>query len=186
MTMTSFKRSAENSRRLFAKFVEPALKRFGFADIISTENHSEPLKKILDFAGIDALARQDDMSVGLASRVIQKKSGCVDYKNFSLRDKRINGKLTELEKLRSAIKANSLRPQWHIQTFVDEDERSAIVALCPTRKLIDYAGSHELKTKVTNDGTIFRLAPWRDLKKAGINVRLFQIDIHGKAKKITA
>ena len=98
---TNFKTDSKNSRNWFNRFVVPALRAFGFTDVVSVEKHDSKLESSLDFAGVDALAvDKDGATMTLASRIIQKKPNCGDYDCFSLRDSRLSGYQTEFEKLK--------------------------------------------------------------------------------------
>lgn len=182
---TNFKNDSKNSRNWFNRFVVPALRAFGFSDVVSVEKHDSELESRLDFTGIDALATsKDGATMTLASRIIQKKPNCGDYDCFSLRDSRSTGNQTEFEKLKRAIEKNSLRPHFHIQTFVDDVLNLATVSIVKTRDLVNYIAAHKTKTKTTRDGTEFRLATWKDLIRAGVKVTTIKINADGK--KITA
>ena len=126
----------------------------------------------------NALARDtDEATVTLASRVIEVKPYGGDYDCFSVRNSRANGYETEDEKLQRAMEINSLRPMWHCQTFIDETLNLATVGIVRTHDLVNYIATHETKPKITRDGTKFKLAFWKDLKRAGVDVQI---------KKITA
>lgn len=161
---TNFKADSKNSRNWFNRFVVPALRAFGFSDVVSVEKHDSELESRLDFTGIDALATsKDGATLTLASRIIQKKPNCGDYDCFSLRDSRSTGNQTEFEKLKRAIEKNSLRPQYHIQTFVDDALNLATVSIVKTCDLVNYiATCKKTKIKTTRDGTEFRLATWKE------------------------
>ena len=177
---TNFKTDATRSQKQFSKFVEPALLAFGFTDIVSTESHDSELARFLDYAGVDALARQKNgATVTIASRIIQIKPNGNDYNCFSIRDTRRNGQATELEKLQHAIKRNSLRPYFHCQTFVDYEKEEAIVSLVRTAPLVQFVVDYP-SFKDTCDGAKFRLAYWQDLLLAGVNVSTLKIDANGK------
>ena len=174
---TNFQTDSKNSRNWFNRFVVPALRAFGFSDVVSAEKQDSQLKRLLDFAGVDALARDTDgATVTLASRVIEVKPYGGDYDCFSVRNSRANGYKTEDEKLQRAIEINSLRPMWHCQTFIDETLNLATVGIVRTRDLVNYIATHETKPKITRDGTKFKLAFWKDLIRAGVSVRTIQID----------
>ena len=167
---TNFKTDATRSQKQFSKFVEPALLAFGFTDIVSTESHDSELARFLDYAGVDALARQKNgATVTIASRIIQIKPNGNDYNCFSIRDTRRNGQATELEKLQHAIKRNSLRPE----------KEEAIVSLVRTAPLVQFVVDYP-SFKDTCDGAKFRLAYWQDLLLAGVNVSTLKIDANGK------
>ena len=144
---TNFKTDSKNSRNWFSRFVRPALREFGFDNVISVEKH--------DY-----------------------------YDCFSLRDSRSTGYQTEFEKLKRAIEKNSLRPMWHCQTFVDLEKETATCSIVRTNALVQFLDVDNPKTKATSDGTTFRLAPWQDLIRAGVNVTTIKIGVDGK--KITA
>ena len=167
---TNFKADAKNSRNWFNRFVVPALRVFGFSDVVSVEKHDSELESRLDFTGIDALATS--------------KENCGDYDCFSLRDSRLTGYQTEFEKLKRAIEKNSLCPHFHVQTFIDDTLNLATVGIVKTRDLVNYIAAHKTKTKTTRDGTEFKLATWKDLIRAGVKVTTIKIDANGK--KITA
>ena len=184
---TDFQTDSKNSQSRFSRFVEPALRAFGFSNVVSAEKQDSQLKRLLDFAGVDALATsKDGATMTLASRIIQKKKkpNCGDYDCFSLRNSRSTGYRTEFEKLKRAIEKNSLRPMWHCQTFIDETLNLATVGIVRTRDLVNYTATHKTKTKTTNDGANFKLVKWRDLIRAGVKVTTIKIDANGK--KITA
>lgn len=184
--MTDFERKANFSRKSFDEFVLPAMKFWGYTSIVSTEQHESELKRLMDYAGIDALAQKAGSVIAFSSRLIQKISGGSDYQNFSIRDKRNNNHTTELEKLRGAIKQNSLRPMISIQGFVEPDEQAATIAFCRTRDLIHFvADRHETRTKSTRDGTRFLILPWRDLIQANCAVRILQV-ANSRCRDITA
>ena len=186
MTMaTNFKTDFKNSRNWFSRFVVPALREFGFDNVISVEKHDSKLECSLDFAGVDALATdKDGATMTLASRVIEVKPYGKDYDCFSLRDSRSTGYQTEFEKLKRAIEKNSLRPMWHCQTFVDLEKETATCSIVRTNALVQFLDVDNPKTKATSDGTTFRLAPWQDLIRAGVKVTTIKIGVDGK--KITA
>lgn len=175
---TNYQTDSANSRSRFAQFVEPALRAFGFRDVVSTEKQDSELKRLLDFAGVDALAKdKHDSIVTLASRIIEVKPYGGDYDCFSVRNARVNGYKTEDEKLRRAIEKNSLRPMWHCQTFIDETSNSANVGIVRTRDLMNFIAKHTTKTKKTRDGTEFHIADWNDMKLAGVDVRTKKISL---------
>lgn len=176
---TNFKNDSSQSRSWFNRFVVPALSRFGFSDICSAENHESELDSLLDLAGIDALAKRGDgATVSFASRIIQMKPNLGNYDCFSLRDARSSGHTTEFEKLQNAIKFNSLRPMWHVQTFVDKENDEAHVSIVDTKSLVEVAAT-DSKILTTRDKTVFRLVPFADLRRAGVEIQTVNI----KAKK---
>ena len=170
---TTFKTDAAKSRSDFRRFIEPALHRLGFRDVVSVEKHNSALEKLLDRASVDAVATYCDRLFAFASRVIQVKPYGGNYDGFSLRNKRVSGMETELQKLQRAIKQELIRPQIHVQAFVDEDEQVATVAFAHTRPLVEFIMSHNVKTITANDGTEFKFARWKDLENVGITVKFY-------------
>lgn len=166
---TNFKIDSAKAKMLFDKFTRRALADFGIRSVVSTEDSD------LDRdCGIDAVAMKGDNTIFLASRIIEVKPNCGDYDCFSLRNKRLSGTRTEIEKLEHNIKNNLPRPHFHVQTFVDDG--LANVGIVRTRDLVNYVATHETKIKTTRNGTEFKLAPWNDLIRAGVSVRTIQID----------
>lgn len=176
---TNYQTDSANSRSRFAQFVKPALEKFGFRDVVSTEKQDSELKRFLDYSCIDALGKQDGMTVTFASRVIQKIKTGSDYDCFSLRSSRRSGHITELEKLRQAIEKDSLRPQWHCQSFISEDGKTATCGLIRTSDLLWFIDTcaDETKTKPTNSGDSFVIADWKNLTRAGVDVRTKKISL---------
>lgn len=179
---TNFKSDAKGSRALFEKFTRPALEYSGFKNIHSVENGNEQLENLLDRnGGIDVAGTKDGDLIFLASRVIkiEPEKGS-DYDCFSLRNLRLSGNETEISKLERKIRLGLPRPQYHVQTFIDEILNLATIAIVRTRELVQFIITHKTKTKTTRDGTEFRLATWKDLISSGVHVDLIKIDADGK------
>ena len=176
---TNFKSDAKGSRALFEKFTRRALENLGFKNIHSVENGNEQLENLLDCnGGIDIVGTKNGDLIFLASRIIKiEPEHGSDYDCFSLRNLRLSGNETEISKLERKIRLGLPRPQYHVQTFIDEILNLATIAIVRTRELVEFISTHKTKTKTTRDGTEFKLATWQDLTRAGVEVT---------TKKITA
>lgn len=178
-----FKSDAERSIRLFDKFSRHALNRHfgGNAQILPTENHSNLVEEILDMkAGIDGIILNREGEIFFyASRVQFGRN----YESFSLRGYRPSGKATEFAKLKRASKTCAPMPTFHVQAFVDSDEKSATVAIVPTIDLVQYAERHKPEMKhAHNGGEGFIAVPWRELDR----VKIYRVDASGLGEDVTA
>lgn len=175
---TCFNSDSSKSKSRFEKFIRHALASFGINDVISTEGDDEPLKQLLDRdCGVDAVGIMNGDPIFIASRIIEVKPYGKDYDCFSLRNCRLSGNETELEKLNRKIRCNLPRPHFHVQAFIDDALNLVTVAIVRTRDLVNYIATHKTKSLTTRDGTEFKLATWTDLRRAGVDVRTKKISL---------
>lgn len=170
---------AKRSLRAFDKFTRPALMTSPkVRTILTTELQNNALATALDTkAGVDGLIVTDDGQIfNFASRVQFGKN----HATFSIRRSRPTGTPTEFNKLLRAQKNGAAMPFVHIQTFVAEDEQSAVVAIAPTRNLISYIANHADQWRKNFSGETFYFAPWQELN----GVRIFHVDNSGNAVAI--
>lgn len=166
---------AKQSFRNFHKFAAPALQAlFGTKRIFSTERHDSELATFFDFAGVDAIIVTEDGEIYLCSSRVQFG---VNYSAFSIRRSRPNGAMTEYDKLQKPLQ---VKPTFHIQTFVDKDEQSAIVACAETVDLLKYINKHRDQWRTAPTGETFYYIPFAELE----NAKIFRVDATGNAKKI--
>ena len=172
---------AAKSLRGFEKFTAPALKAaFDAKKIYSTEQHDNALETVLDtMSAVDGLfIGGDGWTYAFASRL----QFAVNYKTFTIRRTRPSGMKTEFEKL-SASPPLAMKPAFHVQAYITEDETRAVVAIVETWRLIKYVGEHQEQWRATDDGESFYFAPWRELD----GVRVFVVeDGHVTEKKNAA
>lgn len=171
-----FNTDAEQSLRAFDKFTRPALMTSSkVKNILTTELQDSALATALDTkAGVDGIIVTDDGQIfNFASRVQFGKN----YKAFSIRRTRPTGEMTEFSKLTRAQKTGAAMPFVHIQTFVAEDNQSAVVAIAPTRNLISYIVNHADQWRKNFSGETFYFAPWQELN----GVRIFHVDNNANA-----
>lgn len=150
---------AEKSLRGFKEFSVPAIKiALRAKAIVPTERHENELETTLDrYAGIDGLiVTVDDWTFGYASRVQFGKN----YGAFSIRRSRPSGTPTEYDKLTNPLQ---MKPTYHVQTFIDDENHSAIVAIVPTIELIKYISKHQDQWRTTRDGETFYFVPFDDV-----------------------
>lgn len=159
------------SMNTFDRLIKPVLHEMVKGKFIRVEGTAEEIAKILDEQiGIDAMINNNGLFYGLGSR-IQIDSGVWD--TFTIRCNRESNHITELEKLRKAIKFDAMRPYITMQAYVEDDCLKSIgVAL--TRDIVDYIDNHNCKKKVSRDGNgwaQFVVIPWDEMKKAGYKVK---------------
>ena len=165
---------AKKSRRAFERFILPALKIFGFAQVESTENRAkgDALKELLDFAAIDAVAKCRRGTFGLASRV---QFG-VDYQSFTIRRSRPSGGETEIDKLRRAFENGGLRPFYHVQAFIVKNEKSATVAVGATSEIYGLVKKNPSRWQTASKGgETFFFEPFDEV----INKRVYHVTDKG-------
>ena len=173
-----FNTDAKRSLRAFDKFTRPALMTSPkVKNILTTELQDSDLATTLDLqAGIDGLIVTNDGQIfNFASRVQFGKN----YEAFSIRRSRPTGTTTEFSKLARAQKTGAAMPFVHIQSFIADDEQSAIVGIAPTRNLISYIGDHGDQWRENYSGETFYFVPWSELK----GVCIFQVDACGAVEK---
>ena len=167
-----YKQDADKSIRGFEKFVKPVLQaRFGAKKILPTERHENELETEIDRnAGIDGvIVDSDGWTFGYSSRV---QFG-TNYVSFSIRRSRPSGAKTEFDKLNNP---QQIKPSYHVQTFVKDDEKSAAVAIVETTDLLRYIYKHPDQWRPNKDGETFFYIPWRELE----NARLYSVHADGQ------
>ena len=162
------------SMNVFDKIIRPVLPQLVTGEYIQVEGRDEEIAKILDEnVGIDVMVNKGDSIFGLGSR-IQIDSGV--WNTFTIRCGRQSGHITELEKLRNAIKNDSMRPQLTMQAYVVNGELKSI-AIAKTRDIIDYLDKHqdECPTRKSFDGkgyADFKVIHWDKMKEAEYKVNI--------------
>ena len=175
--MIDVKRDANKSLAAFANFVKPALQiAFGAKKILPTERHENELETELDRnAGIDGVVVTSDGSpFAYASRVQFGKN----YESFSIRRSRPNGTPTEWQKLKNPL---SMKPAFHIHSFVADNEKSAIVGIVQTADLIRYIRQNPHQWRTAPSGETFFVVPFDD-----VGAKVYCVVAGLVAKKITA
>lgn len=168
------KRDLDLSMSQFDELIRPVLPQlFGSCEFIRTEGSPEEIAKILDQnIGIDGLIKKGSVYYGLGSRI---QSGSGVWNTFTIRKSRVSGHITELEKLRRAIKNDAMRPHFTMHAYVTNNELKSI-GVVRTRDLVEYIDNHECKTRFAYDGKAeFVYVNWGDISKEyPVNVLDFQ------------
>lgn len=175
------KQDAEKSLSGFEKFTAPALKFALNAKIIlPTERHDSDLATALDqCAGIDGIiVNAAHWAFSYSSRVQFGKN----FETFTIRRSRPSGATTEADKLFHAWRIQAPMPTYHVQTFISENEQSAVVAVAPTVDLLKFVGKHSDQWRATRDGETFYFIPFNDLE----NVKIYHVDATGHVEKKNA
>ena len=158
------------SMDVFNRLIKPVLEIVMHGDYIPVEGSPEEIAQLLDRRiGIDAMVDQGDIIYGLGSR-IQIDSGV--WNTFTVRCDRESGHITELEKLRKAIRSDSMRPQGTLQAYVENDELKSL-GLARTADIIKYIDTHACPERRSYDGirwAKFKVVHWDKLKAAGFEV----------------
>ena len=168
---------AEKSIRGFEKFTAPTLCHALDAVIVkSMERHSTELEKDLDFKCIDGvIVTANGWTIPFASRVQFK-----NYSAFSVRRTRPSGEPTEHAKLSQAQRLQKPMPRYHVQTFVDADEQSAIVGIAETVDLLKYIDKHQNQWRTAPSGETFFYIPFTE-----IDCKVYRVDDAGHVKDVT-
>lgn len=153
----------------FKRLIQPELEDVMKGRYIPVEGRPEEIAELLDMRmGIDAMVESKDVFYGLASR-IQIDSGV--WNTFTIRSRRESGNTTELEKLRRAIKHDTLRPQITVQAYVENDKLKTM-GLARTKDIVEYIDTHDCDGRTSNDGrkVQFKIVPWDKMREAGYKV----------------
>lgn len=162
-----------SSMSAFDRLILPVLPKLVSGKYIRVEGRPEEIALYLDQSvGIDAMMDQGNVVYGLGSR-IQIDSGVWD--DFTIRCDRESGHITELEKLRNAIKNDGMRPHLTMQAFVVRDVLKSI-GVARTRDIIDYINKTDCPVRRSFDGkgwAEFVIVGWDAMKKAGYKVNTY-------------
>ena len=130
------------------------------------------MAKLLDtLAGIDVwyINRLNGMR-GIASRI---QTG-VNYKTFTIRNKRETGARTEYEKRKIAIEKGYLYPYLTAQAYVTKDNKLMSFAIARTEDIINAIDRGLCYKRHTNSNQIgqaeFYVVRWYDMKNAGYEI----------------
>lgn len=156
----------------FRRLVKPVLEEIMKGEYIPVEGSPEEIAQLLDKRiGIDAMVDKGDTIYGLGSR-IQIDSGV--WNTFTIRCDRESGHITELEKLRNAIKRDAMRPQVTLQAYIENDTLQSL-ALAMTKDIIKYIDTHDVQERRSFDGNgwaKFKVVKWDEMIKDGYAVKV--------------
>ena len=158
------------SMDMFDKLIRPVLPRLVRGECVRVEGRDEEIAQMLDKQiGIDALIVRDDVTFALGSRV-QIDTGVWD--TFTIRCERQSGHITELEKLKNAIKNEAMRPHLTMQAYVTNGELQS-VAMARTADIIDFIEKNDCQERTTWDRKgwqKFKVVPWRKMHDQGYTI----------------
>lgn len=172
----SWRVQLEKSMDTFDRLVRKVMPRLLPGEIIRTEGSIDEIAQLLDKRiGIDAMVDQNGVIYGLGSRI---QYG-VDYRTFTIRSEHESGHITELEKLRNAIKYDAMRPHYTLQAYVIDDALHSI-AIARTKDIIDYIDHHECPIRRAYDKDSGRWAQfvvvdWKKMQGAGYNIKVMAL-----------
>jgi hypothetical protein len=168
----AWKNDLEKSMDVFERLIKPVLQDIMSGEYIPVEGSPEEIAQMLDKRiGIDAMIDRGNTIYGLGSR-IQIDSGV--WNTFTIRCDRESGHITEYEKLRKAIKNDSMRPQITMQAYVENDELKSL-ALARTVDIIHYIDTHDCPERKSFDGkgwAQFKVVHWDKMKAAGFSIKV--------------
>lgn len=169
---------AQKSCAAFEKFTAPVIRHALNAKFIqSTERRENNLAKILDFAGVDGIIVGDDDFINFYASRIQFG---VNYSAFSIRRTRPSGEPTEFAKLCKAWRLQKPMPRYHVHTYINKDEQSAIVACAETVEILKYIDKHRDQWRTAPTGETFYFIYFAD-----VDCKIFSVDATGNVKKIS-
>lgn len=168
----AWKADLGKSMDVFNRLIKPVLQDVMGGEYIPVEGSPEEIAQLLDKRiGIDAMIDRGNTIYGLGSR-IQIDSGV--WNTFTIRCDRQSGHITELEKLRKAIKNDSMRPQITMQAYVENDTLKTL-AYARTADIIKYIDTHDCPERKSFDGkgwALFKVVQWDKMKAAGFSVKV--------------
>lgn len=160
------------SMDVFNRLIKPVLLDITGGEYIPVEGSPEEIAQLLDKRiGIDAMIDRGNTIYGLGS-LIQIDSGV--WNTFTIRCDRESGHITELEKLRKAIKCDSMRPQITLQAYVENDILKSL-GLARTVDIIEFIDTHDCPERRSFDGkgwAQFKVIHWDKMKAAGYSVKV--------------
>lgn len=164
----NFNQAHEASKADFWQIVQPYVEKlFNPCVIVSIEARQDILGKYLDRAcGVDTFIIEPTKSKvhPVASR-IQKN---INYRSFTIRNRRDSGTTTEYFKLLNAATEGTLMPELTLQAYV-KDKTLLSMGIAKTRDILSYIKSGKAKTKHTSSYEIgqaeFFTVYWRGFAK---------------------
>lgn len=176
----SFTKDFADANADFSRFKAELLSHIK-GDLRDVEMDNSPIAKMFDaYCGVDSFQIIDNQVRGVAIRVQWK----VNYKTFTIRYKRANSTKTEYEKRAEAILGDRgfIYPYLTIQAYLDKRGDAQSVLSCCIVKTYDlyhyiFKNFPRLKTRKCPEGNEFLFISFSELKKSGIKIILFGIDI---------
>lgn len=160
------------SMDVFERLIKPVLQDVMGGDYIPVEGSPEEIAQMLDKRiGIDAMIDRGNTIYGIGSR-IQIDTGV--WNTFTIRCDRESGHITELEKLRKAIRCDSMRPQITMQAYIEHDALKSL-AIARTVDIIRYIDTHDCPERRSFDSkgwARFKVVHWDRMKAAGFSVKV--------------
>lgn len=171
--MLDFKKSLSRSMQQFEDVLQDEIKDILKGDLKVVEGITiEEMAKLLDtLAGIDVwyINKLNGMR-GIASRI---QTG-VNYRTFTIRNKRQSGVKTEYEKRKIAIEKGYLYPYLTIQAYVTDNNDLLSFAIAKTEDIIDAIDNGLCYKNSTGPEQIgqaeFYVVSWSDMKNAGYEI----------------
>lgn len=170
----AWKADLGKSMDVFNRLIKPVLQDIMGGEYIPIEGSPEEIAQMLDKRiGIDVMIDRGNTIFGLGSR-IQIDTGV--WNSFTIRCERESGHITELDKLRKAIKCDSMRPQITMHAYVEKGVLKSL-GLARTKDIIRYIDTHDKECPLRRsfDGekwAQFKVAYWDKMKAAGFSVKV--------------
>ena len=171
--MLNFKGSLSKSMQQFENVLQNELSTILKGDLKVVEGITvEEMAKLLDtLAGIDVwyINKLNGMR-GIASRI---QTG-VNYRTFTIRNKRQSGAKTEYEKRKIAIEKGYLYPYLTVQAYVSDSDELLSFAVAKTEDIIDAIDNGLCYKNHTGPKQIgqaeFYVVKWDVMKNAGYQI----------------
>lgn len=183
--MGTHKKDEEEARIIFRDEIWNKISYIiGEGRLLTTERNTTEVEKHMDiFCAIDGLQiLQNNTAIPLAIRT----QWDYNWAGFTVRKSRPDQGLDECEftKICNAIDNGGMHPKYHIHSYYDREGKEIIaVGIVDTVALINYIRygkkrDYDIKTTY-QDGqkTDFYCVKWADLKKKGIEVKLYNYEI---------
>lgn len=150
-------------------------------DIFNCEGSTDALKRHLDTScGTDYFVVHESGSTHAVGSRFQEdaRQGGRKWETFTIRASRDSGAKTEYEKLVTAIKRDTQRPQLTMQGYIGEDGKIDRMAVARTKDIIDYIQKVKPEMKHTgadqNGQAWFYPIEWEDFKEHGYPIKIYK------------
>ena len=162
------------SMDVFDRLIRPVLPKLVRGECVRVEGREEEIAQMLDKQiGIDALIVREDATFALGSRV-QINKGVWD--TFTIRCERQSGHITELEKLKNAIKNEAMRPHLSMHAYVVDGELKS-VAMARTKDIIEFIENNNCPERTAWDEhgwQKFKVVHWYKMQEQGYQVNIIK------------
>lgn len=151
-----FKETMRAAMKMYSEYVKPVLdnelKNTAWRiEVVEGKTDDETAEKLDTLAGTDLFIYNKRSMSGIASRIQVGKN----WRTFTIRYKRDNGKDTEFKKRKFAIENDMFYPKFTYQAYVTSETGGKLLglAIMPTKSLFKYIDEHKDETEERHTGS---------------------------------